>query len=93
MEYRADFEKVRYRFSVPTIAESAVGRLHFLGSIEVGNERRSSAHMKQQLGHQRVQGSGLFFPTTEYVLRQTGSASALIVVVDVTIGHTVNLAA
>ena len=44
MEVRAHLEKVRYCFSVPTIAESAVGRLHFLESIEVGIDEVSSRH-------------------------------------------------
>ena len=44
MEFGAHFEKVRYCLSVPTIAECAVGRLHFLDSIEVGIDGVSSRH-------------------------------------------------
>ena len=44
MEFRAHFEKVRDFFSVPTIAECAVGSLHFLDSIKVDIDKISFRH-------------------------------------------------
>ena len=44
MELRAHFEEVRYYFSLPTITEGAVGRHHFLNSLEIGIDKVGTRH-------------------------------------------------